>query len=119
VLLLAGLAMALTPALWWLQRPAARLHPRERAQLERWLARLHRIGLAPAGGETLEQFCQRAGQAQPALQGPLAALAASYTALRFAAPGPTPAARHAWQRAQRELAQALRRQARHPVQRAH
>jgi transglutaminase-like putative cysteine protease len=118
LLLLAGLATALAPALWWLQRPPQQPAERERQQLNRALARLRRWGLEPAAGETLTHFCQRASQAQPALRAPLTALAASYDALRFSAPGRTSAARTAWRRAQQELAQALRRRRQGPVQRA-
>jgi transglutaminase-like putative cysteine protease len=59
-----------------------------RRRLEWALRPLRRGGLEPEPGESLEQFCRRAGTIRPELAAGLAELAASYQSLRFAPPGP-------------------------------
>ncbi len=80
-----------------------------RQLLARALAPLANLGLAPAPGETLAAFGQRATAARPDLAQPLAALVGSYDRLRFAPL--SPARRRArWQRL-RWAARRLRRAA--------
>ena len=65
--------------------PSSSAHDPLRQALERCLKPLARIGLQPLPGETLQQFCQRAGAQQPALAPTLIALLNSYNQARFSA----------------------------------
>ena len=118
LLLLTGLAVAVVPAVWWLQRPGASELEPERQQLEKVLALLRQRGLRPNAGEDLPSFCARAGHMLPALRQHLQQLAATYDRLRFAPGGKLPGAGRAWRDALHELAQRLRQLERRPVKRA-
>jgi len=117
-LLLLGPALALVPAVWWLQRPGADRRDPQRKRLESVLTLLRQRGLRPAPGEGLQDFCARAGRILPELDEGLQDLAARYNQLRFAPQADRKDATRAWQASQRELAQALRRHGRRPVKRA-
>jgi transglutaminase-like putative cysteine protease len=121
VLLMIGMGLALVPAVWWLQRSAgAQRLDRQRQRLDRCLALLSPWGLKPEPGESLPQFCERAGQRLPELRSSLSELAESYARLRFAgATGPGARALHRWRGAERELVQRLRRRRPGPVEQAH
>ena len=65
--------------------PSSSAYDPLRQALDRCLKPLARIGLQPLPGETLQQFCQRAGAQQPALAPTLIALLNSYNQARFSA----------------------------------
>ncbi|MFM7674589.1 MAG: transglutaminaseTgpA domain-containing protein [Synechococcus sp.] len=88
-LVLAGLGSGLALGLAWMQlaqgpRDRAPRGDRARRELQRSLRALRSRGLEPTPGEALEQFCNRAGAALPALAVDLQILADAYLNLRYA-----------------------------------
>ena len=118
VLLMAGLAVALPPAIWWLQRQGrTATQDAERRRLERCLRGLRELGVQPQPGETLDSFAARAARRHPALATALAAVCARYGELRFAASQDRQRLSRELRRAEAHLQGQLRRQARTPLKR--
>lgn len=108
--LLGGLAVALVPAVLLLgRRDRGDRRDGLRRQLERSLARLERLGLAPEPGESLEAFVLRGSQEQPELAADLQQLELAYGQLRFGQPAQQPEAKRTLQAAERNLAAQVRR----------
>jgi hypothetical protein len=109
VVLLGGLAVALVPAVLLLgRRDRGDRRDGLRRQLERSLARLGRLGLAPEPGENLEAFCRRGSRQVPELAEALTALEQRYQELRFAPASGTAGPPRSLGAADRNLVRALR-----------
>ena len=91
LLLMTGLAIALPPAIWWLQRSTVKSSgDKLRRILNRCLSHLRRLGIEPRSGESLEDFCTRVEHQHPTLGPTLQHLSDCYGELRFAKGPPKP-----------------------------
>ena len=117
VLLMGGLALALPPAVWWLERQArTAASDTVRQQLDKYLSALRKLGLTPEPGESLDSFCARAGRKHPPLAATLKALSECYGELRFAADVAQHNQSRRLGRLEQELKRQLRRCSREPVE---
>jgi transglutaminase-like putative cysteine protease len=78
-----GLGLAIAVVVLLLLGPRADQGDALRRHLDRCLFRLARLGLKPQPGETLNQFCGRAGVEEPSLAPTLQAMAETYNNARF------------------------------------
>ena len=83
-LLMGGMALALPPAVWWLQRQGRHsLSDADRRRLDQDLSALQVLGLCPERGESVDTFCSQASRSHPSLSPILEEMSRCYQELRF------------------------------------